>query len=143
MDPTEVIFNWIRRIQISRKELGGNRICPFAKNIKNIVVVDKLHVDMFTDIPEVFIYIENSVNSTFEEIDNICRQLKNKYPNYVFLPDHPDKKTYINGVFTGNGHFPCIICQTSEELHQARAKLKKTDYYSYWDKAYLDEINNY
>jgi len=36
-----------------------------------------------------------------------------------------------------------IIAQTKKELLSARERLSKTDYYSYWDKEYLEEIFNY
>jgi len=32
------------------------------------------------------------------------------------------------------------LCQPREELTEARKKLAKTDYYSYWDKYYLREV---
>ena len=61
----------------------------------------------------------------------------------IFLPDHPEHKTYINGVQTNNKFYPCILVQNKKELEEARAKLKTTKYYSYWDSKYLKEIMDY
>lgn len=35
-----------------------------------------------------------------------------------------------------------ILCQPKAKLEAARAKLKNTKYYSYWEKEYLKEILN-
>ena len=50
---------------------------------------------------------------------------------------------FIKEVKTGNGYVPLIIAQTKKELLSARERLSKTEYYSYWDKEYLQEIFNY
>ena len=92
---------------------------------------------------EITIYCEASVNSTFDQINELCHALQQKHSTHIFLPDHPDRPTYIKGVKTGNGHVPLIIAQTKTELLSARERLSKTEYYSYWDKEYLQEIFNY
>jgi len=143
MTPLEVIQNWLKRVQEPRKELNGKSICPFAK-MPAIVVVKQLTSE--TVIPtsqSITIYIEDSVNSSFEDIDAVCRDLRSKHNDYIFLPDHPEKKNYINGIETGNGHLPLIIVQNSNELLSARRKLEKTDYYDKWDKNYLKDIKSY
>jgi len=138
-----VVKKWVTRISKKNPNIGGNRICPFAK-MPNLVSVDKLSIDGFSDLSDqVTIYMETSIHSSYEELENLCRDLKSLNPNFVFLPDHPHKKNYINGQETGNGIFPCIIVQTKKELETARATLENTDYYSYWDQEYLDEIKSF
>jgi S-adenosylmethionine/arginine decarboxylase-like enzyme len=141
--PERVVERWVARITKKHETLGGNRICPFAK-VPAVVSVEKLCLSEFIGIgDQLTIYMENGVRSSYEELEEICRDLKSLNPNYVFLPDHPHKPNYINGHETGNGIFPCIIVQTKQELDSARVALEKTDYYQYWDKDYLAEIRSF
>lgn len=141
--PTRVVEKWVARITEKHQDLGGNRICPFAKMPK-VVTVEKLSIEEFVGISDqITVYMENGIRSSYEDLEELCRTLKSLNPNYVFLPDHPHKRNYINGHETGNGVFPCVIVQTKQELITARAALDKTDYYQYWDKEYLAEIRSF
>jgi S-adenosylmethionine/arginine decarboxylase-like enzyme len=141
--PERVVEKWVDRVSKKHSELGGHRLCPFAK-IPKIVSVEKLSVGEFVGITDqLTIYMENGIRSTYAELEEICKLLKSTNPDFVFLPDHPHKPNYINGVSTGNGVFPCIIVQTKQELTSARTALEKTDYYDYWDKEYLHEIRSF
>lgn len=141
--PTQVVQRWVERISKKRSDMGGNRICPFAKMPK-VVTVEKLSLGDFIGITDdITVYMEDGVRSSYDELEEICRTLKSMNPNFVFLPDHPHKQNYINGHETGNGVFPCIIVQTKQELDSARVALEKTDYYQYWDKDYLAEIRSF
>jgi S-adenosylmethionine/arginine decarboxylase-like enzyme len=141
--PNQAVEKWVSRITEKHSDLGGNRICPFAKMPK-VVTVEKLCQEEFIGISDqLTIYMENGVRSSYEELEELCRSLKTLNPNFVFLPDHPHKKNYINGHETGNGVFPCVIVQTKQELDAARSSLEKTDYSQYWDKDYLDEIRSF
>jgi len=141
--PTRVVEKWVARISDKHQDLGGNRICPFAK-MPRVVTVEKLCLEEFIGITDqITIYMENGIYSSYEDLEQLCKQLKNLNPNFVFLPDHPHKRNYINGHETGNGVFPCVIVQTKQELNTARAALEKTDYYQYWDQKYLAEIRSF
>lgn len=138
--PTRVVEKWVARITEKHQDLGSNRICPFAK-MPRVVTVEKLCLEEFLGISDqLTVYMENGIHSSYEELEELCKTLKSLNPNFVFLPDHPHKKNYINGHETGNGVFPCVIVQTKQELDTARSALSKTDYYQYWDKDYLAEI---
>ncbi len=141
--PDRVVKRWLSRISKKHADLGGNRICPFAKMPK-VISVEKLSPKDFLGIGEdITVVMENGVRSSYEELENLCRSLKSTNPDFVFLPDHPSKPNYINGHETGNGVFPCIIVQTKLELNSARVVLEKTDYYQYWDRDYLAEIRSF
>lgn len=141
--PIRVVEKWITRITKKHKDIGGNRICPFAKMPK-VVTVEKLCLAEFVGIDDqLTVYMENGIRSSYEDIEQLCRTLKSLNPNFVFLPDHPHKPNYIGGHETGNGVFPCIIVQTKQELDTARKALSKTDYYQYWDQDYLAEIRGF
>lgn len=141
--PEIVVKNWVARITAKHTDLGGHRICPFAK-MPNVVSVEKLCLAEFVGISDqLTIYMENGVHSSYDELEELCRTLKGLNPNFVFLPDHPARPNYINGHETGNGVFPCVIVQTKQELTSARTALEKTDYYQYWDQNYLAEIRSF
>jgi S-adenosylmethionine/arginine decarboxylase-like enzyme len=141
--PNRVVEKWVSRITKKQDKLDENRICPFAK-MPRVISVDKLSIEKFVGLDDqITVYMEDGIKSTYEDIEDLCRTLKSLNPNYVFLPDHPQKTNYINGIETGNGVFPCVIVQTKKELQTARASLEKTNYYSYWDKSYLDEIKSF
>jgi S-adenosylmethionine/arginine decarboxylase-like enzyme len=141
--PTQVVEKWVDRITAKHLDLGGNRICPFAKMPK-VICVEKLCLAEFGGINEqLTIYMENGIRSSYNEIEDLCITLKSLNPNFVFLPDHPHKINYIGGHETGNGVFPCIIVQPKQELDSARTALEKTDYYQYWDEDYLAEIRRF
>lgn len=141
--PEQVVKKWVNKISKKYTELGGNKICPFAK-MPRVISVDKLSIEKFSGIDEqITVYMENGICSSYEDLDELCRTLKSLNPNFIFLPDHPHKPNYINGQETGNGVFPCIIVQTKQELNSAREALEKTDYYQYWDKNYLSEIRSF
>ena len=143
MDPQTVILNWLKHVRQPRKELGGKSICPFAV-VPRIIVVDSLDESCFEDLTDdITIYVESTVNSTFDELDRVAKKLNELHPTHIFLPDHPHRKSYIQGIETGNGHLPLIIAQTRKELTEARNLISKTDYYDYWDKDYLTEIKSY
>jgi hypothetical protein len=143
MNPQTVILEWLKQVRKPRKELGGKSICPFAV-VPEIVVVDGLNESCFENLSDkITIYVERTINSTFEELDAVAQKLNKLFPTHIFLPDHPHKKNYIQGIETGNGHLPLIIAQTRKELTEARDKISKTDYYDYWDKDYLTEIKSY
>jgi S-adenosylmethionine/arginine decarboxylase-like enzyme len=141
--PEQVVRKWVARISEKNPNLGGHRICPFAK-MPRVVSVEKLSIEKFSGLDnQITVYMENGIHSSYEEITDLCKDLKSLNPNFVFLPDHPHKQNYISGQETGNGVFPCIIVQTKQELETARAALEKTDYYQYWDKDYLAEIRSF
>ena len=143
MTPLKVIAEWLQKVKKPRQELDGKSVCPFAR-MPSVIVVDKLTIDKVEPLgKQLTMYVENTPVSTFEEINNVCLKLNKKHKKFIFLPDHPEKKNYINGVETGNGHLPVIIVQTKIELLTARKVLEKTDYYDKWDKDYLEEIKSY
>lgn len=143
MNPVKVIAQWLNKVKQSRPELNGKSICPFAR-MPGVIPVEKLSIQNIEPLgSQITIYIETAVNSTFDELETLCRKLNKKHKKYIFLPDHPEKKNYINGVETGNEYLPLIIVQTKKELLTARSLLEKTDYYDKWDKDYLEEIKSY
>lgn len=135
---------WLDRITKPQAELGKHSICPYAKTLPPVITAKKLDIHLFENLSnEITIYCEEDITSTFDELDELCKTLNNKYATHIFLPDHPHRETFIKGIKTGNGCVPLVIAQSKQELLSARERLSLTNYYSYWDKEYLEEIFNY
>lgn len=137
---TREIEDWITSLDIPRNELDQNKVCPFAKSATyKLVECPLLEVAPMTEDVDLFIFkVENTV--TQEELITFCKRLNQEYKDVVFLPDHMDRSTFLNGVQTNNGRHNLILCQSRKKLEKARLGLAKTNYYSFWDKAYLEEI---
>ena len=140
-NPTEALYEWFKRIQVPHTELGGFSICPYSKQVRNIELIETKLADIFPPDPnsvnKILVYlVEDSV--TPEELDKACEELSDY--RLIFLGDHKDRDTFINGVQTNNGHYNFVLCQPTGELNDARRRLVKTKYYTFWDKDYLKEI---
>lgn len=140
MDVTHNIRSWIERLSVKHDTLGGHSICPFAKKADyEIITTDGSTIDPPPWDFELIIYVLPNSYS-IQELTDIANAYNNLYPEMVFLPDHKDRATFINGVQSNNGKCNLILCQWRDNLENARTKLSKTTYYSFWDKEYLDEI---
>jgi hypothetical protein len=107
-----------------------------------------LHIDisfrppLLSQIRKIKIYNITNPNLTPVELDYWCEYFTNRYENYIFMSDHKDRDTYINGIKTNNGYFNFMLVQSLPELNEARKSLLKTNYYSFWDPEYLKETWN-
>lgn len=132
------IVEWIKKVSEVRPELGGFSVCPFAKKATYEILkidIDKIHpIDGF----DVVIYIINEDN--LDTINEWVNYYNKEYKDWLFFEDCASYDTFINGVQTNNGKYNLILGQPKEKLRKFREILKKTNYYSYWDKDYYDEI---
>ena len=123
--PKEALQEWLARIKIPRQALDGHSICPFSKGV-SVAPPEYLHMDDSFVPPElekikrIKIYCITNLNITPIEMDKWCEKYASKYTNLIFLADHKDRKTYINGVQTNNGYFNFMLCQPKQELNDAR-----------------------
>ena len=133
------ILHWIGQLSKIRPELGNFAICPYASKANYNIVEEKLCQIVPNLDYDVTIYVvEDDISAQFlyDAVDDYNRN----YSDYKFIADHGKTKTYIQGIQTSNGFFNLVLCQPRKELTEARKKLAKTDYYSYWDKYYLKEV---
>jgi hypothetical protein len=136
----EEITNWVNRIATPKTELGGMSVCPFAKTAEyKFIESDGSDINPPPWNFELIIY-KLPDHYTVNELSEIAIEYNNLYPEIVFLPDHKDKDTFINGVQTNNGKYNLILCQWRDNLKKARDKLEKTSYYTHWNSEYLEEI---
>ena len=54
--------------------------------------------------------------------------------------DHPDQINKINGIKTNNKEYAILLIQKLSELNGYSEKLHNTDYYSFGDKEYYNNI---
>jgi len=139
-DLTQVIKSWIRHISTPDNNLNGFSVCPYAKNASyEIIELKDLNLCPPENLSKIIIY-KLPDELEFSELFLLAQKNNQIYPNLIFLPDAAKRFTYINNVQTNNGHFNLILCQKRNDLLKARENLLRTEYYSYWDKKYLDEI---
>jgi len=135
-----MIKEWIQRISKLENNLGGMPVCPFAKTTEyEFIESDGSDINPPPWDFELIIY-KLPDHYTVNELSEIATEYNNLYPEIVFLPDHKDRDTFINGVRTNNGKYNLILCQWRDNLKKARDKLEKTSYYTYWSNEYLEEI---
>jgi hypothetical protein len=135
-----MITDWIERLAKPREELGGMSVCPFAKNSDySIVETDGSDINPPPWDFELIIY-KLPDEYSIDELAELATEYNNIFPDMIFLPDHRDRETFINGVATNNGKYNLILCQWRDNLNKARSKLEHTKYYSFWDQTYLEEI---
>ena len=135
-----MITDWIERLAKPREELGGMSVCPFAKNSDySIVETDGSDINPPPWDFELIIY-KLPDDYSIDELAELATEYNDIFPEMIFLPDHKDRETFINGVATNNGKYNLILCQWRDNLNKARSKLEHTKYYSFWDQTYLEEI---
>jgi hypothetical protein len=138
MQHNHYIKEWIEKVSKSRPELGGFSICPFAKRSHYKIVETSIDSIKVEDGYDVIIYIvdENSI----ETIQNWVEIYNAKFVDWLFFEDCFGQPTFINGVQTNNEKYNLILAQPKEKLRKFREILKRSDYYSLWDKDYYDKI---
>ena len=138
------ITRWIKKVSEVHEKLGNHSMCPFAKNARyHIIQASALDVDPVLIRKEVCIFIMPD-KITKSRLQNYCKKISKKYPEYIFLPDHRKANTKMGGMSTGNGKYNLILAQKRKDLLLARNTLKqKTSYYEKWTKKYQKQIFSY
>ena len=138
-EKSKYILSWIQEISKIRPELGNFSICPYASGANFSIQEQKLsEIVPNSDFDVIINIVEDDIdaNSLYDAVDNYNRN----YSDYKFIADHGKTNTYIQGIQTNNGKYNLVLCQSRNELTEAREKLAKTNYYDYWDKNYLEEV---
>lgn len=139
VDKESKVRNWITKLALPKQELGNHSICPFAATAS--VAIKETSIGGVSPISGVdvaiFIIIENV---TVDQLIDRCRILNEMYPDYIFLDDHKDDPSYINGVQSNYGIDNLILVQKKDKLLTARTNLSKTDYYTYWSEELYKKI---
>ena len=127
----EAVKDWIKELTVKREELGGFSICPYAfsalVHVEERALSDVALIEGF-DVVVFIVEDDISVASMLQKI----AELNMIYRDYIWLDDHKEETTYINGVQSNFGKANLILCQQRDKLLQARETLHKTNYYTYW-----------
>lgn len=136
----QTLKDWIKHISTPMKDIGGMPVCPYAKETKyQVISVKDNDINPPSWFFELIIYVfPNDI--TIRDLKLTAEKYNKIFPELIFLPDHKNHTTYINGIRTNNGKHNLLLCQYRRELENARNKLRKTNYYQYWTEEYLKEI---
>ena len=133
------IDEWVEKISKIHPELNGFAVCPYAKSAKYTIINCRIEdIIPVTGYDVVFYVVEDYLDlQAIQYWVNFYNQL---YVKYVFLEDHADYDTYINGIQTNNGKYNLILMQNTQKLHNSREILSVTKYYTHWSDDMLREI---
>ena len=139
VDKVSEVREWIKHISVKRGELGGHAICPYAFSAS--VHIEERALSEVTLIEEgadvvIFIVGDCSVAAMMATVDH----LNMIHSDYMWLDDHKDEPTFINGVQSNFGKDNLILCQRRDKLLEAREQLHKTDYYNHWHQEMYKRI---
>ena len=137
------IKGWIDHVSHPQQQLGNLPVCPFAKKTAYQIIsmeLDQLSVPE-TDFKLIIFILPDSVTEV--QMAARCLQLNAENPEYVFLPDHKNKRTYIKDVVTNNCKYNLVMCQPKGEIEKGRESLAKTKYYTFFDSDYWDKQCEY
>ncbi len=132
------VEDWIQRITLKRKELGGFPVCPFAS--KASYHVEKRNLSDVAPIEGVDVAIFIVGKLALSQLLQRCSELNILYDDYTFLDDHSIEPSFINGVQSNCGNLNLILVQRKKGLQEAREILKSTKYYNYWTEEMYNRI---
>ena len=140
------IETWISKVlDVPNSKFGDLPPCPYAKKAW---VDGNVSVKMFDDIQsfapeewdkEVNIYVMNPWMSA-ELLSEMALYYNKKYPDYLFLEEHPDLVEEVGGFVVNEGELILLIVQERKPLEDARDKLKETTYYENWTPEMKERI---
>ena len=141
------IESWIIDVLSKPEKVFANLPpCPFAKkawldnkvDVKEFVSFDQLEEDI-KELKEVIIFRFGDISA--RDLEDIAKEYNQKYPNLLFLEEHPDLVECFNGLVTNHGK-AMLIVQDRKELEDARKQLQRTGYYDNWSEELKDRILN-
>ena len=145
-----MIKDYIEYISLQRKELGGHAICPFAKTFLNKIKiieskdfwVDAIECMDNKEHPMLYLLYGDKDKYDKEWLKWFCEihEDYSKQKDLWLIWDHPDQINKINGIKTNNKEYAILLIQKLSELNGYSEKLHNTDYYSFWDKEYYNNI---
>lgn len=141
------IEDWVlNTLSKSSEVFAGLPPCPYAKkawmegkvDVKSFTTFEQMEED-FKELKEVMIFRFGDISA--EDLEDIAKEYNQKYPDLLFLEEHPDLVEYFNGLTVNHGT-AMLIVQDRKELEEAREKLKNTGYYDNWSEELKDRILN-
>ena len=137
------VVEWMAKIVTPQKELNGVAICPYAKKASwSIVECEKMDINVNQCQQEVTIFVLPAKMSKLK-LEALTVELKQKHPQFVFLPDHKNAKTKMKNFSTGNGKHNLLLVQQRKKLNVARKNLAKGNYYKNMSEKYKNKLFSY
>lgn len=134
--------SWVDRVDTPHENLGGNKICPYAKAHAHTVIITKLpdtEVTITTTNFTMIVFVAPD-ELTRDELFNIRHKISANSPNINCFTDYKDENTSMGGHQTNNSKYSLIICQPRDKLASARRQLANTDYYTYYSVEEIEAI---
>lgn len=132
---------WLQRLCVPRKALGGNSICPFlAQHLHDIHIAqtatpEKLAYN-FADVKDIFRFeacVMFGFDMSYEKMEAMTDRINSKIEekNCIALMMHPDGTESVLPI-EYQFDLPVLIVQKLDRLKAARQQLKSTDYYKHY-----------
>ena len=145
------LADWIvDTLSIEHQAFSGMPPCPFAKKALLAGHIAVRLADDETDFEEaeeliangkdVVAYIYDATIILPEELTGLALAYNKKYPDLVFLEDHPDEVEKVQDFICNQGKYACIFVAPRAGVLKAREYLKGTDYYNNWDEDYKQTV---
>ena len=142
---TSQIETWITRVlDVPNNKFGDLPPCPYAKKawLNGNVGVKMFDSKLFEQDEwdkEANIYVMNRFIQA-ELLSEMASYYNKKYPDYLFLEEHPDLVEDVGGFVVNEGELILLIVQKRKPLEEARDKLKDTPYYENWTPEMKERI---
>ena len=141
------IEDWVLNVLSKPEKVFANLPpCPFAKkawmenqvDVKEFTFFEQMEED-FKQLKEVMIFRFESISA--KDLEDIAKAYNEKYPNLLFLEEHPDLVECFDGLVINQGT-AMLIVQDRKNLEDARKQLKTTGYYDNWSEDLKERILN-
>ena len=148
VDKAAEVREWIKNISVKRGELGGHAICPYAfsatvkiveRALKQLTLKGEFVKFIEIEKHDVAIFIVEEDMTLASMLQGVS-ELNMMFPDYIFLDDHKDDPTHINGLQTNFGKHNLVIVQKRDKLEKAREQLAETEYYKHWSEELYNRI---
>jgi hypothetical protein len=141
------VEDWVlNTLSKSSAVFAGLPPCPYAKkawmegkvDVKIFTTFERMEEDI-KELKEVMIFRFGDISA--KDLEDIAQRYNQKYPDLLFLEEHPDLVEEFDGININQGT-AMLLVQDRKDLEEAREKLKNTGYYDNWSEELKERILN-
>ena len=140
------IETWINKIlDAPNSKFGNLPPCPYARqawldgNVSVKMWEDAKSFEADEWDKQVHIYVFDDMMDP-QTLSELACEYNNKYPEFLFLEEHPELVEDVDGFICNEGELILLIVQGRKHLEDAREVLKKTNYYDKWTPEMKERI---
>ena len=140
------IETWINKIlDAPNSKFGNLPPCPYARqawldgNVSVKMWEDAKSFEADEWDKQVHIYVFDDMMDP-QTLSELACEYNNKYPEFLFLEEHPELVEDVDGFICNQGELVLLIVQGRKHLEDAREVLKKTNYYENWTPEMKERI---